>query len=583
MSKRLLEFSLNGRQVSLEVSPGTLLLDLLREELGLTGTKEGCGNGECGACTVLVDDEPVPSCLVPAFKVRGREVTTVEGIGAKASPHPLQTWFLKYGAVQCGFCTPGLLLTCLALLKKNPNPSEEQVKEAISGNLCRCTGYQKVVQAVLAAAAELKGESPAERPDAGGSGALGRSIIKKDGWPKVLGQARFAADLNRPDQLHAAMVLSPHPHARLIKIDPGPALAREGVVRVLTGADLPGAERYGVIIKDQPFLARKKVRFAGEPVAVVLAESRALARRAAALVRVDYDPLPAVFDPRQAMTGGAPLVHEERGTNILLHRKIRKGDIKAGFEQAEVVVERSFETQTVDHAYLEPEAALAWWSGETLEVHCCSQGPHYLRQEIARMLDLPVSRVRVVQAATGGGFGGKIDLLLQHMPALGTFLTGRPVKMVWDREESLATSTKRHAFFLNYTMGAAADGRLTAAKAEIIGNTGAYASYGHAVLTRSATMALGPYDCPNVEVDSFGIYTNLQIGGAMRGFGAPQMSPCHEPLMDRIAERLGLTPFEVRRINMVRPGSSTLTQQVLKAGVGALATLEAVAEKVEER
>jgi len=360
-------------------------------------------------------------------------------------------------------------------------------------------------------------------------------------------------------------------------MDPGPALALNGVVSVLTIKDIPGSKRYGVIRKDHPFLGEDKVRYAGEPVAVVIAREKDLASRAAGEIRVHYEVLPALFDPRESMKPGAARIHE-RG-NILLHRKIRKGDMKAGFDQADVLVQRDFVTQTVDHAYMEPEAALAYWEGEILVIHCCSQGPHYHRQEIARMLDMPVSRVRVIQATTGGGFGGKIDLLVQHFAALGTYMTGKPVKMVWSREESLRTSTKRHAFYMNYRMGATRDGRLTAAHAEVIGNTGAYASYGPAVITRSATMALGPYDCPNVHVDAYAVYTNTQISGAMRGFGAPQMSPCHEPIMDEIARRCGLSPVEIRRINMVRKGSSTVTQQVLESGIGALETLERVAEK----
>jgi CO/xanthine dehydrogenase Mo-binding subunit len=275
----------------------------------------------------------------------------------------------------------------------------------------------------------------------------------------------------------------------------------------------------------------------------------------------------------------AAKIHD-RG-NILIYRKIRKGNMEEGFRQADVIVEKSFTTQTVEHAYMEPEAALAFWDGEMLVVHCCSQGAHYHRQEIARMVNFPVSRVRVIQATTGGGFGGKIDLSLQHLVALGAFVTGRPVKMVWTREESFRTSTKRHAFYLNYRVGATRQGRLTAAYAEIIGNTGAYASFGPAVITRSATMALGPYDCPNVHVDAYGIYTNTQISGAMRGFGAPQMSPCHEPIMDEIGRKCGLSPVEIRRINILKPGSSTVTQQILTAGVGALETLEKVAAEMK--
>jgi CO/xanthine dehydrogenase Mo-binding subunit len=472
-----------------------------------------------------------------------------------------------------------MLMAAAALLTQNPQPSPDQVRSAISGNLCRCTGYQKVVDAVLAAAAEMRGESAAERPDAAGPGSVGRSVLMVDGVAKVLGTARYAADLQRSDMLHAAMLLSPHPHARIVQIDAARALAAEGVVSVLSARDIPGTNSHGVIVKDQPFLAEDKVRYAGEPVALVVAASERQARRACGLVRVEYETLPAVFDPHIAMAPEAELIHE-RG-NVLSHRKIRKGDIEAGFRQADVVLERQFDTQCVDHAYLEPEAALAYWDGDTLVIECCSQGTHYHRQGVARMLDLPVSRVRVIQATTGGGFGGKIDLSVQPLAALAAYVTERPVKVVWNREESLRAGTKRHPFHMDFRLGATRDGLLTAFKAVVIGNTGAYASFGPAVLTRSATMALGPYECPNVHVDSYAVYTNTQVSGAMRGFGAPQLSPCHEPLLDEIGRSCGISPVEIRRLNLVRPGASTLTQQVLETGIGALETLERVAEEMD--
>jgi len=576
MSERQISFTVNGVDRTVTVSEDAMLLDFLRDDLGLTGTKGGCGNGECGACTVLINGRPSASCIYPALKAHGQAIATVEGLGDRNNLHPLQTWFLNLGAVQCGFCTSGLLMSAKALLDRNPDPSPDQVRQAIAGNLCRCTGYEKVVEAVLAAAAEIRGESPPGRNDMEGNGALGRSLVKVDGIPKVTGKAQFAADLKKPEMLWGAMLVSPHPHAKILSIETGDALAMDGVVTVLTAEDVPGAGLYGVIRKDQPFLAGERVRYAGEPVAVVIAREKQLAHRAVREIGVHYEILPHVFDPREAMKPDAVQIHENG--NILLHSKIRKGDIQKGFEQADVVVQRQFVTQTVDHAYIEPEAALAYWDGEMLVVHCCSQGPHYHRHEIAVMLGLPISRVRVIQATTGGGFGGKIDLSLQHFVALGAYVTGQPVKMVWSREESFRSSTKRHAFYLDYRMGATGNGRLTAAHAVVIGNTGAYASYGPAVITRSGTMALGPYDCPSVHADSYCVYTNTQIAGAMRGFGAPQMSPCHEPLMDEIARRCGLSPVEIRRINMVRPGSSTTTQQILEAGVGALETLERTVE-----
>lgn len=575
MTERMITFTLNGVKHTVRVAENTFLLDLLREDLGLTGTKRGCGNGECGACTVLVDGLPVASCIYPAVKVEGKSLTTVEGLGTQNKLHPLQTWFLRLGAVQCGFCTPGMLMSSKALLDHHANPTTEEVRQAITGNLCRCGCYQKATEAVLAAAAELRGEPLPERKDMRGEGAIGRSLVKVDGIPKVLGTAQFAADVRRPGMLYGAMLISPHPHAKILSVDIKPVLAINGIVTILTAKDIPGANSYGIILKDQPFLAGDKVRYVGDPVAVVIAKEEQIARLAINKIQVEFEVLPAIFDPHEAMKPDAIKIHEKG--NILIYRKIRKGNIEEGFRRAEVIVERRFTTQTVEHAYIEPEAALAYWDGETLVIHCCSQGPHYHRQEIARMLNFPVNRVRVIQATTGGGFGGKLDLSLQHFVALGTYLTGRPVKMVWRREESFQSSTKRHAFYLNYRMGATKDGRLTAAYAKIIGNTGAYASFGPAVITRSATMALGPYDCPNVHVDAYGVYTNTQISGAMRGFGAPQMSPCHEPLLDEIARGCGLSPVEIRRINMVRPGSSTVTQQVLESSVGALETLEKAA------
>jgi nicotinate dehydrogenase large molybdopterin subunit len=581
MAVKTITFAVNGTERTVAVTEDAFLLDIIRRDLGLTGTKRGCGGGECGACTVLVDGAPVASCIYPAVKADGRILETIEGLGTQAKLHPLQIWFLKLGGVQCGFCTPGMLMSVKALLDRTLSPSEQQIKEAIAGNLCRCTGYRKIVEAVTAAAAEMRGETPVDRTDRDGEGSLGRSLIKKDGIPKVLGTAQFGDDLVKPGMLWGAMVTSPHAHARIVDIDPSAALIRPGVAAVLTYKDVPGAKTYGTVVKDTPFLPWDKVRYIGDPVAIVLAEDESLARAAVADVKVTYEVLPAVFDPREAMKPEAVKIHE--AGNILKHTKIRKGNVDEGFAQAAVIVERRFITQTNEHAYIEPEAGIAYWDGEMLVVNACSQGPHYHRGEIARMLDMPVSRVRMIQSTTGGGFGGKIDLSLQHFLALGTYVTGRPVKMTWTREESLRTSTKRHAFYLDYRFGATKSGRLTAAYAEIIGNTGAYSSFGPAVLTRSATMALGPYDCPNVWVDAYAVNTNLQISGAMRGFGAPQMSPCHEPLMDEIANRCGLSPIEIRRINMVRPGSTTVTQQLLEAGVGALETLERVAAVTEAK
>jgi CO/xanthine dehydrogenase Mo-binding subunit len=330
-------------------------------------------------------------------------------------------------------------------------------------------------------------------------------------------------------------------------------------------------------------LAEERVRYVGDPVAVVAADTKEICRRALKAIQVEYEILPAVFDPEEAMKPGAPQVHEtlrERG-NVLHHQKIRKGNIEDGFAGASIIIEKRFSSQTVEHAYIEPEAAVAYMEGGQMTVHCCTQSPHYVRGEIAAMLGLPINKVRIIRAVTGGGFGGKGELSAQPYAALCAHVTGHPVKHVLTREESIITTSKRHAFTLYYRFGATGSGRLTAAHVTIIGNGGAYASLGTAVLTRSATMAIGPYDCPNVHVDAYEVYTNYPIGGAMRGFGAPQMAPCHEAIMDEIGRRCGLTPIEIRRRNMLRPGSSTVTNQILEYGIGALATLEEASSLAE--
>jgi CO/xanthine dehydrogenase Mo-binding subunit len=392
-----------------------------------------------------------------------------------------------------------------------------------------------------------------------------------DGLPKVLGKAKFAADLAFPNMLHAKVLRSPHPHARILGIDTSKALALPGVAAVLTAKDVPGRNRYGILVKDQPVLAEEKVRFAGEAVAIVAAASERLAEEALSLIEVRYEELPVVSSPLEAMREDAPRVHEDG--NILHWRKIRKGDVEEGFARAAVIVEDTFKTQLVEHAYLEPEAGVAVPETGRLTIYAVSQGVHYIRSEIAAILGWPLGRVRVVQAVTGGGFGGKIDLSVHPYIALLAAKTGRPVKLVYTREESMLASTKRHPFIMTYKIGATGEGKLIAAEVKIIGDTGAYASYGPAVLTRSAYCSLGPYAIPHVKVDAYAVYTNNPIAGAMRGFGAPQMAIAHESIIDLLAEKLGMSPVELRLKNAFTEGSETPAGQVLAAGVGIKETI----------
>jgi CO/xanthine dehydrogenase Mo-binding subunit len=393
-----------------------------------------------------------------------------------------------------------------------------------------------------------------------------------DCFPKVTGKALYTNDISLPGTFFAGILRSPYPSARILSIDCAEARRHTGVRVVLTAEDIPGNNKYGGIIKDQQHLCDEKVRYVGDPVAVVVGRTQEVVRQALKKIRVNYHELPTVFDPEEAMAPGAPSVHD--GGNILHHRKIRKGDVETGFAESDIIIEKTFRSQTMEHAYIEPEAGLAYMDNGQMVLYCCTQAPHYFRGEIASMLGLPLNRVRVIRAVTGGAFGGKGELFGQQYAALAAYITGLPVKCVLTREESVIVTPKRHAFTLYYRFGATKDGRLQAARVTIIGNGGAYASLGPAVLTRSATMAIGPYDCPNVSVDAYEVYTNYPIGGAMRGFGAPQMAPCHEAIMDEIGRKCGLSPVEIRRRNMLRPGSSTVTGQVLEHGVGALGTLE---------
>lgn len=571
MSRTLLNINVNGRDYHLEVEPDIMLVDLLRQELGLTGTKKGCGSGECGSCTVLLDGEPVASCILPAFKAEGSQIITVEALGTVNGLHPLQKAFLAKGAVQCGFCTPGMLMSTKALLDKNLDPTPDQIKMAISGNLCRCTGYTKIIDAVMAAAAELRGEKAVGTPEINGD-VVGSSIPRVDGVPKVTGQAIFADDMSFPNMLQAKVLRSKHAHALIKRMNTERAKVLPGVVAVLTADDVPGRNGYGIHVKDQPVLAKDKVRYYGDAVAVVAAENLRIAEQALELIEVEYEPLPGIFSVEDALKPDAPKIHPNG--NLLFHRKVYKGDVEKGFREADVIVEDRFRTPMVEHAYIEPESGIGVYDGRKVTVYACSQGVHYQRSEIAANLNLPASKVRVVQTTTGGGFGGKIDVSVHIIVALLALKTGRPTKLTYTRAESIIASTKRHPFTMRYKLGARKDGKLTAAEVEIYGDTGAYNSYGTAVLTRVATSAIGPYESPNVKIDTYTVYTNNPVSGAMRAFGAPQANIAHEAIMDELAKKLGISPVEIRRINAYRQGSVTATGQVLNDGVGMLETLE---------
>lgn len=576
-----LQMIVNGKPVVMDVPESRTLAQFLRYDLGLTGTKIGCEEAECGICTVLVDGLPVDSCIYPAFKAQGRSITTIEGLAQGEELHPLQRSFIDHGAVQCGFCTPGLIMNAAALLNENPDPSDEAIKHALKDTFCRCTGYASVMQAIRSAARERRGETPLPVNDPAVSEpmhAISRSLPPIDVVEKVTGRARYTDDYHFPDMLYARTLRSPYPHARIIRIETEQAKALPGVRAVLTHADVPGENLHGLVYRDWPVLCGDVVRYVGDAVAIVAAESEDIAAQALRLISVEYEPLPVVADPKYAHSPEAPILHPQHPTgNLLKHIKVRHGDVEQGFAEADVIVEREYRTPTTEHAFLEPECAIGVPAGypghDKLTVYVGSQIPYQDRNQIARAMGLAEEQVRVIGTLIGGGFGGKEDIAGQIHVALLATVTGQPVKMLYTRQESLIFHPKRHATIIRIRTGAKRDGRLTAVEAELYGDGGAYASLSDKVMTRATTHATGPYNVPNARIDCYAMYTNNVPSGAFRGFGVTQSAFAVEQNMDLLAEELGIDPLELRLINAQKVGVTTATGQLLRESVGLIETI----------
>ena len=568
-----LRFTLNGRAVSLTADPLDRLSDALRYTLGFTGTKVGCNAGDCGACTVLVDGEQLCACLLACGQVEGREVVTVEGLAGDPETQRLQQAFLDHGAAQCGICTPGMLMAAISLLKRGTAPTKQEVQDALGGVLCRCTGYQKIVEAVCAVAEEVPTEVPAEAP---GGCAVGARLVKTDGRAKVTGAELYGADTAPEGALWLRVIRAPHARATFTLGDLDAVVARTpGLERILTAADIPGARGFGVYphIKDQPVLAEGRVRYRGEAVLALIGERRAI-------WALPEDELPITWTVEEAVTDfqsdGAPLVQEDRADNVLARGYVNKGDAEAALAASPLTAEIRTATPFIEHAYIEPEAGYAERKGDTLEVWVTTQAPYMDRDETAAILGLEKDKVRIIPSACGGGFGGKLDLSLHPLVGLAAWLTGRPVRCEYTRGESMASSTKRHASRVAARAGCDADGKLTALVFEGDFDTGAYASWGPTVADRVPVHCSGPYSIPNVLARSVGRFTNAPPAGAFRGFGVPQAALAHEALMDDLAEQLGLDPLEFRLRNAIRVGDATATGQVLTASAGLADCLEAL-------
>ena len=561
------------------------LLDYLRKVLKLTGPKNGCGEGHCGACTVTVNGKAVLACKTRLKDLEGADVTTIEGLSDEESVHAIIYAYVKEGAVQCGFCTPGFIMSTKALLDSNPDPDEAAIRKALAGNICRCTGYVRIEAAVRTAAAMIReGKTRIKRTDILPDRAVeaGEPVIRIDALERASGETRFADDLAFDDMLYTKVLRSSRPHADILNIDISEAEKSSGVVRILLAGDIPGENSFGPIRKDQEVLVSSRVRYTGDAIAAVFAETEKLALEAAAKIRVEYRDLPVLSGYDEALNIDPVLLHA--GTqNIIAVMESGRGDVEAGLEKAHLTVEQEFQTQYIEHAYLEPESCVAEVDDEgCLTVYVASQGPPMDIGEIAPVVDLPPEKIRIAGMPMGGGFGGKEDISVQIIAGLGALSTGRPVKYTFTRRESISTSGKRNAARLRYKVGVDREGVLTGVKAEITAKGGAYASVEEAVILRSVSFAAGPYSVPASEVKARAVYQNHAPTCAMRGFGNPVVTFASETCLNMIADRMSIDPFELRLRNALEAGKPTVTGDRIPYSVGVKECLTAVRKALAE-
>jgi selenium-dependent xanthine dehydrogenase len=568
-------FQLNGEPREASVREGDSALELLRGTFKCTSAKEACApQGQCGACLALIDGKPKNACVVPAEKLEGSTVLTLEGVSAEERKL-FSDAFQAAAGLQCGFCTPGLALRVKWLTDRDRLMSRDEIAKAIDGHLCRCTGYVKIIDAIeMVFAAKRGGPYPTPVTE----GAVGARLARYRGAELALGTRPFVADLDAPGLLHGAVALSRHPRARIVRIDTTKARALPGVVAVATAKDVPGDRWVGIIYKDWPcFVAEgEEARYVGDVLAAVAAESPRIAREAAALVEVDYEPLEAVLDPAEAIRPGAPRVNPKHD-NVLSVTKLGRGDVDAALAASAHVVSGRWQTQRIEHLFLETESALAVPQPDG-RLHLYSQGQGIFddRRQVAAVLGEPEDRVFVELVPNGGAFGGKEDMSIQAQTALLARLTGRPVRLVLSREESIRMHPKRHPITMDYTVGCDAEGRLTAAKVRLLGDSGAYASVGGKVLERAAGHCCGPYRMPALDVEAIAAYTNNPPCGAMRGFGVNQTSFAIEGCLDLLAAKVGIDGWEMRWRNALRVGDTFTSGQILEKSVGLERTLLAV-------
>ncbi len=573
MANRI-EFILNASARAVEVDDGTSLLEVLRDRCGVISPKDGCSpQGQCGCCTVIVDGRAVVACAVPAKSAAGKAVLTLEGF-SELERDTFADSFIAAGGLQCGFCTPGIIVRAKNLIDKTPDPTDDQINRILSMHHCRCTGYVKIVDSIRLAAKGLRGEALV--PSDGRDGRIGTSTPRYEARELALGDRPYIDDLSFPGMLHGAVLLSEHPRALVKRIHTSKAKEVPGVVAIVTAADTPGQRHQGLIYNDWPmFVAEgEETRYVGDVIAAVAAIDRRTARMAAQAIEVDYEVREPITNPEDALKPDAPKLHKKG--NLLSKSEIKRGDVDQALKNSSHVATHTFQTQFIEHMFLEPESCIAMPEGGGLRVYTQGQGVFDDRRQIASFLGMPEPDIFVTLVTNGGAFGGKEDMSIQAQTALLARIAGSPVKLTLSREESLRLHPKRHPIKMTYTVGCDDEGRLTAVRANMIGDKGAYASVGSKVLERAAGHCTGPYKVDNVHVVSLAAYTNNPPCGAMRGFGANQAAFAIDSMIDILAEKAGIDGWDIRYLNALDIGGTFCTGQELESSVGLKKSLEAV-------
>lgn len=571
-------FQLNINGMDYEYNKDIKLIRYLRDVLKLKSVKDGCSQGACGTCHVLIDGKATKSCTLPISKFAGKKIITVEGMSEREKDVFVYA-FGEAGAVQCGFCIPGMVMSGKGLIDSNPNPTRDDAAYAIRNNICRCTGYKKIIDGILIAAKMLRENTPI--PPQSDEWKIGERVHRVDVKEKVLGCGEYVDDMEVDGLTYASALRSEYPRARVLNIHLEKALESKGVLAIYTADDIPGNVKVGHLKLDWDVMipVGKITRYLGDAICLIVGETSEAVEAAKKLVEVDYEVLEMVRDPYEAMKEGAPLVHEDG--NMLAHKHVSRGNAKEAIAHSKYVVEGQFHTPFTEHAFLEPESSIAEPMEDGVKIYSSDQGVYDTQRECAGMLGLPLEKVRVVNKLVGGGFGGKEDMSVQHHAALAAWLLKRPVKVSLTRQESIMIHPKRHPMDTHMTIGCDENGIIQGVMAEVISDTGAYASLGGPVLERACTHAAGPYNYQNFEIDGKAYYTNNPPSGAFRGFGVTQTCFATESLLDELAEKVGISAWEIRYRNAIRPGQELPNGQIVDESAGLAETLEAVKDTFE--